>query len=75
MILSDRTPIQYLYITVNFGEFANFANSSRLFIYKIAIKPNMGPAKKEITKINNKLNWSVDTLIMFVSPHIPVETA
>ena len=37
--------------------------------------PKMGPAKNEITKINNKLKFSEDTLIIFVSPHIPVETA
>ena len=35
----------------------------------------MGPAKNEITNINNKLKFSEDTLIIFVSPHIPVETA
>ena len=31
--------------------------------------------KNEITNINNKLKFSEDTLIIFVSPHIPVETA
>ena len=41
----------------------------------MAIKPKIGPAKNEITKINNKLKFSEDTLIMFASPHIPVDTA
>ena len=61
--------------TLTFGELARLAKSRRLFIYIIAIKPKMGPAKNEITNINNKLKFSEDTLIIFVSPHIPVETA
>ena len=56
MILRDKIAKIYLYKSVNLGELARLANSNKLFIYSIAIKPNMGPAKKEITNINNKLN-------------------
>ena len=58
-----------------FVELAILEKNKRLFIYIIAIKPKTGPAKNEITKINNKLKFSEDTVIILVSPHIPVETA
>ena len=75
IILRDKTPIKYLKKTDSLSELASLAKNKRLFIYSIAIKPKIGPARNEITKINNKLKFSEDTLIIFVSPHIPVETA
>ena len=41
----------------------------------IAIRPKIGPAKNETKSISNKLNSFAETLIMFTSPQIAVETA